>query len=130
MESTDQGQAAAPASGCRRHPWFTQRVGGKIGHLDPETGKIKEYDLPGPSPSPYAIGIDRNHMIWYDSFEQDTLGRLDPRTGEITEFPFPHPRRFPSENFSWILRAACGSEARPTIRSGYFYFNEDADAVK
>ena len=46
--------------------------------------------MPGPSPSPYALGIDRNHMIWYASHEQDTLGRLNPKTGEVTEYPFPH----------------------------------------
>ena len=59
--------------------WFTERRGGKIGHFDPKTETFKEYPLPGPEPSPYAIGIDRNHMIWYSSHEQDTLGRLDPR---------------------------------------------------
>lgn len=26
--------------------WFTERVGGKIGHLEPESGNIKEFDLP------------------------------------------------------------------------------------
>ena len=69
--------------------WFTERVGNKIGHLDPATGTIKEFDLPGPAASPYAIGIDRNHMIWYSSHEQDTVGRLDPQSGEVTEYPFP-----------------------------------------
>ena len=70
--------------------WFSERRGGKIGHLDPKTGVIKEFDLPGPSPSPYAIGLDRNHMIWYSSHEQDTLNRFDPKTGKVTEYPFPY----------------------------------------
>ena len=42
---------------------------------DPKTETFKEYPLPGPEPSPYAIGIDRNNMIWYSSHEQDTLGQ-------------------------------------------------------
>ena len=46
--------------------------------------------MPGPEASPYAIGIDRNHMIWYSSHEQDTLGRLNPKTGEVIEYPYPH----------------------------------------
>ena len=70
--------------------WFSERRGGKIGRFDPKTETFQEFQLPGPSPSPYAIGIDRNHMIWYSSHEQDTLGRLNPKTGEVTEYPFPH----------------------------------------
>ena len=70
--------------------WFSERRGGKIGRFDPKTETFQEFDLPGPSPSPYAIGIDRDHMIWYASHEQDTLGRLNPKTGEVTEYPFPH----------------------------------------
>jgi virginiamycin B lyase len=101
--------------------WFTERIGGKIGHLDPETGTFKEFSLPGPVPSPYAIGIDRNHMIWYDSFEQDTLCRLNPATGEVTEFPFPHSeisiREFfmDAEGHLWF-----GSSSNNKV--GYFYF--------
>ena len=70
--------------------WFSERRGGKIGRFDPKTETFQEYQLPGPSPSPYAIGIDRNHMIWYASHEQDTLNRLNPKTGEVTEYPFPY----------------------------------------
>ncbi len=88
--SADQGQAAAPEVDSDGIVWFTERRGGKIGRLDPTTGTFKEFPLPGPEPSPYAIGIDRNHMIWYSSHEQDTLDRLDPRTGEVTEYPYPH----------------------------------------
>jgi virginiamycin B lyase len=46
--------------------------------------------LPGPSPSPYAIYLDKDHMIWYSSHEQDTLNRLDPKTGDVIEYPYPH----------------------------------------
>ena len=70
--------------------WFTERSGAKIGRFDPKTETFKEFPLPGPSPSPYALGIDRNQMIWYASHEQDMLNRLDPKTGEVTEYPFPH----------------------------------------
>ena len=67
-----------------------QRRGGKIGRFDPKTETFKEFQLPGPEPSPYALGIDRTHMIWYASHEQDTIGRFNPETGEVTEYPFPH----------------------------------------
>ena len=49
-----------------------------------------EITLPGPQASPYAIYIDKEHMIWYSSHEQDTLNRLDPKTGDVIEYPYPH----------------------------------------
>ena len=107
---------------------FSERVGGKIGRFDPKTETFKEYQLPGPSPSPYAIGIDRNHMIWYASHEQDVLGRLDPKTGEVTEYPFPHSeismREFflDSQGRMWY-----GSSSNNRI--GYFYYNDGAQVA-
>ena len=40
--------------------WFTERRGNKIGRFDPKTETFKEFPLPGPEASPYAIGIDRD----------------------------------------------------------------------
>jgi virginiamycin B lyase len=103
--------------------WFSERVGGKIGRFDPKTETFKEFDLPGPSPSPYAIGIDRNHMIWYSSHEQDTLNRLDPKTGEVIEYPYPHSeismREFflDSQGRMWYASSV-------NNKVGYFYFND------
>ncbi|HVZ60317.1 MAG TPA: carboxypeptidase regulatory-like domain-containing protein [Terriglobales bacterium] len=63
---------------------------GAILRFDPKTELSREYPLPGPSPTPYAVGLDSKGNIWYSSFDQDTVGRLDPKTGKITEYPFPH----------------------------------------
>jgi virginiamycin B lyase len=105
--------------------WFTEHRGGKIGRLDPTTGTFKEFLLPGSEPSPYAIGIDRDHMIWYSSHEQDTLGRLDPKTGEVIEYPYPHSeismREFFPDSQGCIWYASSVNN-----KVGYFYFNEVA----
>ena len=80
--------------------------------------------MPGPEASPYAIGIDRNHMIWYSSHEQDTLGRLDPKTGEVIEYPYPHSeismREFflDSQGRMWYASSV-------NNKIGYFYFNDE-----
>lgn len=104
--------------------WFTERVGNKIGRLDPETGVIKEFELPGPAASPYAIGIDRDHFIWYSSHDQDTLGRLDPNTGEVVEYPFPHSeismRELFMDHFGHLWFASSSND-----RVGYFYLDND-----
>ena len=102
--------------------FFSERVGGKIGRFDPETETFKEFQLPGPSPSPYAIAIDKNHMIWYSSHEQDTLNRLDPKSGEVIEYPYPHSeismREFfiDSQNRIWYASSV-------NNKVGYFYIN-------
>ena len=33
-----------------------------LGRFDPQTETFKEFDLPGPAASPYAIGMDRNNL--------------------------------------------------------------------
>jgi virginiamycin B lyase len=108
--------------------WFTERVGNKIGHLDPKTGAIKEFDLPGPAASPYAIGIDRNHMIWYSSHEQDILGRLDPATGDVIEYPFPQSEISMREFFMddqgrfWFATSS-------NNKVGYFYLADQTEVA-
>lgn len=105
--------------------WFSERQGNKIGKLDPATGVIKEYALPGPEASPYAIGVGKDRMIWYSSHEQDTINRLNPETGEVTEYPYPHAEISMREFFldkkgrMWYASSA-------NNKVGYFYFNEEA----
>jgi virginiamycin B lyase len=103
--------------------WFSGRPRKNIGRLDPTTGTIKYYDLPGPAPSPYPLNIDKDHYVWYGSTDQDTIGRIDPNTGQVTEYPFPHSEGIMREFFldpqgrMWF--------ATPTNnRVGYFYLAE------
>ena len=53
--------------------------------FDPKTKDVKEFDLPGPQPTPYGMGIDSNGGVWYASYNMDVLGRFDPKTGKVTE---------------------------------------------
>jgi virginiamycin B lyase len=70
--------------------WFGEWWGGQIGRFDPKTETFKEFPLPDPDPTPYAIGVDHNDFVWYSSYDDDIIGRLDPRTGMIVEYPFPY----------------------------------------
>jgi len=60
---------------------------------------VKEFDLPGPEPTPYGMGIDSNGGVWYASYNMDVLGRFDPKTGKVTEYPFPHSENTIREMF-------------------------------
>ncbi|PYU19638.1 MAG: hypothetical protein DMG32_24050 [Acidobacteria bacterium] len=103
--------------------WFSERGGNKLGRFDPQTETFKEFDLPGPAASPYAIGIARNKMIWYASHEQDTLNRFDPKTGEVIEYPYPHSeismREFflDSQGRMWYASSV-------NNKVGYWYINQ------
>jgi virginiamycin B lyase len=110
--------------------WFSgRRQRDTIGRFDPKTETFKTFALPGPSPSPYPLNIDRDHYIWYGSTNQDTIGRLDPKTGQVTEYPFPHTEGLMREFFTdsqgrmWY--------ATPTSnRVGYFYLAESSQGAK
>ena len=42
--------------------WFGEWWGNQIGRFDPKTETFKEFALPDPDPTPYAIGVDRNDI--------------------------------------------------------------------
>ena len=79
--------------------WFAEFNKGKMARFDPKTEKFQEYQLPGPEPTPYALGIDKNHYVWYSSEDMDVIGRLDPKTGDVLEYPFPHSENTMREFF-------------------------------
>jgi virginiamycin B lyase len=70
--------------------WFGEWFAGQLARFDPSTETFKEFPLPGPAPTPYGVGVDRNDFVWYASYDNDTLGRLDPNTGKVLEYPLPY----------------------------------------
>ena len=101
-----------------------------MGRLDPATGAIKEFPLPGPEASPYAINIDRSGMIWYPSHEQDTMNRFDPTTGAVNEYPTPHSEMAIRE-FFLDSRGRMWYGASTNNKIGYFYLTDaNGHAVK
>jgi virginiamycin B lyase len=74
--------------------YFSETAGGKIIRFTPATEVFTDFPLPGSSPSPYALAIDRKHRIWYSSTNQDAVGYLDPATRSVKAFEFPHSEAF------------------------------------
>ena len=99
--------------------WFAEYTAGKIGSFDPRTQTFKEYALPGPEPTPYALGIDKNHILWYSSDEMDIIGRLDPKTGHVTEFPYAHSENDMKE-FFLDAQGRMWYGSGPNNKVGYF----------
>jgi virginiamycin B lyase len=91
--------------------------------FDPKTQVFQEFQLPGPDPSPYGMGIGTDGQIWYDSHDMDTINRLDPKTGKVTEYPFPHSEITMREFFRDSQRRMWyGTSANNKV--GYFYLTD------
>ena len=71
--------------------WYVNSSRGKIGHLDPKTGAVREWDSPsGPKSHPYAIAVI-DDVVWYNESGQrpDALVRFDPKTAAFQSWAIP-----------------------------------------
>ena len=66
--------------------WWTGMWASLAGRLDPETGKMEEFQLPADA-RPHSILPDDDGNIWYMGNSNSTIGRLDPVSGDIAIFP-------------------------------------------
>jgi len=73
--------------------WCADYFGGNLTRFDPKTKTFKIFKIPGPTPTPYGMGVDHNDNVWYTSFYTDVTGRLDPKTGKFIEYPSPYGER-------------------------------------
>jgi virginiamycin B lyase len=100
--------------------WVAEYSAGLIARFDAKIETFKEFELPGPGPTPYGLGIDSDNKVWYSSFDQDVLGCLDPKTGKITIYPFPHSentiREFFRDSQGWFWYGTPSNN-----KVGYFY---------
>ena len=79
-------------------PWFAEfSPGGKIGKVDPETGKVTKYTVPTPKAWPRRIQVAEDGMIWFTEFGESPaeltktgkIARFDPKTETFKEYPLP-----------------------------------------
>ena len=71
--------------------WYVNSSRGKIGHLDPRTGEVREWDSPsGPKSHPYAIAVI-DDVVWYNESGQrpDALVRFDPAAETFQSWAIP-----------------------------------------
>ena len=70
--------------------WFGIYSHGKLGKLDPKTGKVTEYKIPLAFAQPYDAWPDHDDNIWIgDDGQGGTLIKFDPRTEKFTYYPAP-----------------------------------------
>ncbi|MGH9681073.1 MAG: virginiamycin B lyase family protein, partial [Candidatus Acidiferrales bacterium] len=67
--------------------WIWQYRGHWFSKLDPKSGEVTEYRIPGvDQASNHAVVMAPGGMIWFSEQATDTLGKMDPVTHKITRY--------------------------------------------
>jgi streptogramin lyase len=76
--------------------WFTASIGGRIGRLDPTTGRIQTWPVPAPAPgmaaSPYSLAVTPGGQVWFGLLSGGAIGHFDPATGHVTLYHLADPQ--------------------------------------
>jgi virginiamycin B lyase len=78
--------AAAPGSGAP--VYYTAQRTGKLGILDPKTGKYEEIAL-GPRSAPHGVVVGPDGAPWITDSGQNAIVRVDPRSREVKVWALP-----------------------------------------
>ncbi|MBK7081125.1 MAG: lyase [Betaproteobacteria bacterium] len=78
--------AADPAPGGA--VYYTAQHAGKLGILDPKSGRIDEVPL-GARSSPHGVIVGPDGAAWITDSGRNALIRFDPATRKLTEWPLP-----------------------------------------
>jgi virginiamycin B lyase len=70
--------------------WYTDYARGRLGVLDPATGRVRDFASPGGAGSgPYGIAIAPDGRVWYDESGTGTIVSFDRRTQQTEVVKIP-----------------------------------------
>ena len=75
--------AAAPAPGAP--VYYTAQASGKLGILDPKTGKVVEIAL-GTRSAPHGVVVGPDGAAWITDGGQNAIVRVDPKTRDVRKW--------------------------------------------
>jgi len=67
--------------------WYSKLLANKIGHIDPVTHAVTEYDVPHKGPRRMRFGPDGS--LWIPSFDEGYLMRFDTQSKTFESIPLP-----------------------------------------
>ncbi|MGD0074489.1 MAG: carboxypeptidase regulatory-like domain-containing protein [Candidatus Binataceae bacterium] len=106
--------------------WVSEFGGNAMASIDPKSGQVREYSLPGNKATAYGIAMDKQGRIWYTKYLENVLGMLDPETSVATERQMPHKNSGPhrmaidAKQRLWIPESGTGKLAMFDIAKGTF----------
>lgn len=77
--------------------WFTERVGNKIGRLNPANGAITEYSIPTANSEPMGIAVAPNGHVWFAQKASSKMARFKPATGTFDEYSYTTAGAMPED---------------------------------
>jgi len=70
------------------HIFWAETMGGRVGELDPETGKMKRHRLPTEG-SILQVVTDQKDNVWYTQIQGSSIGVVDGKTGRVSQWGTP-----------------------------------------
>ncbi|MCC6706990.1 MAG: carboxypeptidase regulatory-like domain-containing protein [Gammaproteobacteria bacterium] len=101
--------------------WMSEFGKNAVASLDPASGEVREYALPGAVGHTYGIALDSHGRAWYTKYNENIFGMFDPATGKATEKVLPRPSSAPhrmaidGHDRLWIPLSGYGVLARYDI---------------
>jgi virginiamycin B lyase len=77
--------------------WYTAQRDGKLGRLDPATGKVDLVPL-GAGAAPHGVIIGPDGAPWVTDGGMNSIMRVDPKTREVKSWPLPQNRGYANLN--------------------------------
>lgn len=77
--------------------WYTAQRQGKLGKLDPSSGKVEQIPL-GEGSAPHGVIIGPDGAPWVTDGGLNSIVRVDPNTHEVKRFPLPEERGYTNLN--------------------------------
>jgi virginiamycin B lyase len=71
--------------------WYTAQGSGKLGHLDPATGAVREVDL-GAGSAPHGVIVGPDGAAWVTAGGRNAIMRVDAATNAVKSYPLPGTR--------------------------------------
>jgi virginiamycin B lyase len=87
--------AASPTAGGP--VYYTAQRTGKLGILDPGTGKVEEIPL-GPGAAPHGVIVGPDGAPWITDGGQNAIVRVDPKTRAVRRWPLPQETGYANLN--------------------------------
>jgi virginiamycin B lyase len=77
--------------------WYTAQRDGKLGRLDPATGKVDLVSL-GQGAAPHGVVVGPDGAPWVTEGGTNAIVRVDPQTREVKRWPLPEGRGYANLN--------------------------------